>query len=193
MVDEPKTSIFRKESLERLSSPEQLDQLMQVVSAKSWIPLATIGSLMSIALVWSIVGRIPITATGSGVLVRPTDTSEELVNLTFFEPEIAKQIQPGMEMIIVPDPMGRSASSIVGQVVSVAPSSITTVDAARQAITSRSMSEPVEVIAQVPRPVDDASANSGGSFAPGTSTTARITLAERAPITFIFPFLEAGQ
>jgi len=27
------------ESLERLSSPERLDQLMQVVSPKSWLPL----------------------------------------------------------------------------------------------------------------------------------------------------------
>lgn len=66
-----KESLFRKESLERLSSPERLDQLMQVVSPKDWIPLATLGGLVAIALIWSIFGRIPITVTGRGVLIRP--------------------------------------------------------------------------------------------------------------------------
>ncbi|NET31679.1 MAG: NHLP bacteriocin system secretion protein [Cyanothece sp. SIO1E1] len=66
-----KHNLFRKESLERLSSPEQLDQLMQVIGPKSWIPLATLGSLVFIALVWSIFGRIPITVAGQGILIRP--------------------------------------------------------------------------------------------------------------------------
>ena len=64
--------IFRQESLERLSSPERLDQLMRVVNPKSWIPLATIGFLSVTALTWSIFGRIPITVEGAGVLVYPS-------------------------------------------------------------------------------------------------------------------------
>ena len=70
MVDQ-KPSLFRKESLERLSSPERLDQLMQVVSPKSWLPLASLGSLVVVALIWSIFGRIPITVEGRGVLIYP--------------------------------------------------------------------------------------------------------------------------
>ncbi|MFP5270972.1 NHLP bacteriocin system secretion protein [Coleofasciculus sp.] len=69
MVDQK--SLFRQESLERLSSPERLDQLMKVVSPKDWLPLATLGSLVGIAFIWSIVGRIPITARGQGVLIYP--------------------------------------------------------------------------------------------------------------------------
>lgn len=65
MVDQ-KHSLFRKESLERLSSPERLDQLMQVVSPKSWLPLASLGSLVVVVVVWSIYGRIPITVEGRG-------------------------------------------------------------------------------------------------------------------------------
>jgi HlyD family secretion protein len=49
-----KRTIFRKESLERLSSPERLDQLMQVVSLKSWLPLTTLGCLVGAAVIWSI-------------------------------------------------------------------------------------------------------------------------------------------
>jgi HlyD family secretion protein len=63
--------LFRQEALERLSSPERLDQLMQVVSPKAWLPLTTIGFLVVVAGVWSVVGRIPITVNGQGVLIRP--------------------------------------------------------------------------------------------------------------------------
>jgi HlyD family secretion protein len=66
-----KNSLFRKESLERLSSPERLDQLMQVVSPKSWLPLLALGSLVGVGIVWSIYGRIPITVEGRGVLIYP--------------------------------------------------------------------------------------------------------------------------
>lgn len=68
---EQNQNLFRKESLERLSSPERLDQLMQVVSPKSWLPLTALGSLVAVALVWSIYGRIPITVEGQGVLIYP--------------------------------------------------------------------------------------------------------------------------
>lgn len=65
------SKLFREKSLERLSSPERLDQLMQVINPKAWIPLTTMGSLVAVATVWSIFGRIPLTVTGQGVLVQP--------------------------------------------------------------------------------------------------------------------------
>lgn len=68
-----KRSIFRKESLERLSSPERLDQLMHVVSPKSWLPLVALGSVMGVVVIWSIYGRIPITVEGQGVLIYPSN------------------------------------------------------------------------------------------------------------------------
>lgn len=67
-----KRSLFRKESLERLSSPERLDQLMQVVSPRSWLPLVALGFLVGFAVIWSIYGRIPITIEGRGVLIYPS-------------------------------------------------------------------------------------------------------------------------
>ena len=66
-------STFRKESLDRLSSPERLDQLMQVVSPRSWLPLAALGSVVGVAVIWSIYGRIPITIEGRGVLIYPSN------------------------------------------------------------------------------------------------------------------------
>ena len=69
---EQNTELFRQKSLERLSSPEQLDQLMKIVHSKSWIPLATLGFIGIMALVWGIFGRIPITVEGAGVLIHPS-------------------------------------------------------------------------------------------------------------------------
>ena len=63
--------LFRQESLERLSSPERLDQLMYVADAKSWIPLSALGGLALVALVWSIFGKIPVTVSGQGIIVFP--------------------------------------------------------------------------------------------------------------------------
>ncbi len=63
--------MFRKEALERLSSPEQLDQLLKVVNPRAWIPLATAGSLVFVAGVWSVFGRLPLKVNGEGVLIYP--------------------------------------------------------------------------------------------------------------------------
>ncbi|GAA6621850.1 NHLP bacteriocin system secretion protein [Scytonema sp. NUACC26] len=68
----PQNNLFRKQALEHSSSPERLDQLMQVVSPKKWLPLAALGTLVAVGLTWSVVGRIPITVTGQGVLVYPS-------------------------------------------------------------------------------------------------------------------------
>lgn len=68
-----KHNLFREKSLERLSSPERLDQLMEVVSPKSWLPLFSLTSLIAAAGIWSIYGRIPITIEGRGVLVYPSN------------------------------------------------------------------------------------------------------------------------
>jgi HlyD family secretion protein len=67
-----KNNLFRKEALDRLSSPERLDQLMQIAQPKKWIPLAAMGSLIAVGVTWSIFGRIPITVAGQGVLVFPS-------------------------------------------------------------------------------------------------------------------------
>jgi HlyD family secretion protein len=62
--------IFRKVALERLSSPEQLDQLLQVTGPRGWIALGALGLLLVTALGWGVLGSIPTTANGEGILLR---------------------------------------------------------------------------------------------------------------------------
>jgi HlyD family secretion protein len=63
--------LFREEALERLSSPERLDRLMNVVDGRAWLPLAALGSLVGVGLLWSVFGRLSLTVSGQGVLIYP--------------------------------------------------------------------------------------------------------------------------
>ncbi len=65
-------NLFRKKALDRASSPEQLDQVIQLVRPQHWLPLAVFGSLLAAGITWSIVGRIPVTVAGQGVLIYPS-------------------------------------------------------------------------------------------------------------------------
>jgi HlyD family secretion protein len=70
------SSPFRKKSLERLSSPERLDQLLQVIDRKSWMPLLATSILIVIILAWSIFGKVPVNVHGRGILIRPHEVAE---------------------------------------------------------------------------------------------------------------------
>lgn len=62
---------FRKKSLEKLSSPEELDTLLTITSPGSWAALITIGFCLAAATAWGIWGRVPSTLSGSGILLNP--------------------------------------------------------------------------------------------------------------------------
>ena len=62
--------LFRKSAVEKLSSPEQLDVMMQVTSPKGWIALAGVSILLVFVTIWSVVGQIGIKVDGDGILIR---------------------------------------------------------------------------------------------------------------------------
>lgn len=72
--------IFRKVALERLSSPEQLDQLLQVTSPKGWLALGALGVILFASLGWGIWGTIPTQSTGEGILLRQGGVSDVVTN-----------------------------------------------------------------------------------------------------------------
>lgn len=61
--------IYRKSSLEKLSSPEQLDRMIVITSPTFWIAVAGAVLITVVALIWSIVGRLPEKITGNGIYV----------------------------------------------------------------------------------------------------------------------------
>lgn len=68
------TEIYRKSALQALSSLEQLDQLIKVTRPRSWIALAAMASVLLVAIVWSVMGSLPTSVTGQGVLIRAGGT-----------------------------------------------------------------------------------------------------------------------
>ena len=62
--------IFRKESLDNISSPEQLDSLMKVTTPVGWLALVAAGLIIATLVLWGFWGSIPTTVTGSGLLIK---------------------------------------------------------------------------------------------------------------------------
>lgn len=80
--------LFRPEALQRLSSPEQLDRLVQVTNPVGWLALLTTGVMLLAVVAWGFLGNLPLTVQGPGVLLRqgglssvPVMVSGQLVDL----------------------------------------------------------------------------------------------------------------
>jgi HlyD family secretion protein len=61
-------NLFRKKALEKLSSPEQLDQMMCYVAPKQWVFLLACLVLLLSLLLWGIFGFVPTKISGIGIL-----------------------------------------------------------------------------------------------------------------------------
>ena len=59
--------IFRKSSLDKLSSPEQLDKAITIISPSFWIAAIGGGLIIAVALIWSIFGRLPVNVNANGI------------------------------------------------------------------------------------------------------------------------------
>ena len=206
MANEQESSLFRQEALEQISSPEQLDQLIQVVTLKDWLPLASIGFLVALALIWSFVGRIPVFVEAKGLLVRSADAqppnAQSLVSVSYFPIASGKQIQPGDRILIIPETASVDEfGGMDATVTEVSPNPVTQATALERANGNQELAElvytpaSIEVIAKLtPDPATATGYHWAMSTGPDqtlsgeTPTHARVTLSERAPISFIFPF-----
>jgi HlyD family secretion protein len=62
--------LFRKVALERMSSPEQLDQLLRVTTPRAWFALIGLIALVSVTILWGFLGQVTSKVGGQGVLIR---------------------------------------------------------------------------------------------------------------------------
>jgi HlyD family secretion protein len=63
--------LFREAALTYLAAPDQIDTLMRVIAPRQWLALLGLGAIIGLALLWCVFGRIAMTVTGRGVLIRP--------------------------------------------------------------------------------------------------------------------------
>lgn len=69
--------MFRKEAMDQLASPDELDQLMHVTDRRGWLALVALSMLVVAVVVWGFAGSIPVEVRGGdGVLIRPGSMRE---------------------------------------------------------------------------------------------------------------------
>ncbi len=61
--------LFRKKALDKLTSPEQLDQTITIISPTGWIALLALGLIILVAFFWGIYGTIYYRTVGRGIMV----------------------------------------------------------------------------------------------------------------------------
>ncbi len=59
-MDEGKNTLFRKTSLDKISTPEKIDEYIKVANPGMWIIMLAIISLLLGICVWGVFGRIEI-------------------------------------------------------------------------------------------------------------------------------------
>lgn len=103
--------VFRKAALDRASSPEQLDLLMQVTSPLGWLALLAMAFLIGLAILWSVVGRVPELVDAPGVLMRGerlTDVQSPMAGvLERLDARPGDVIEPGVIGVIKQELAGR--------------------------------------------------------------------------------------
>ena len=61
--------IYRKAALEKISSPDQLDKAVTIVSPSFWLAMLATVAVMSILLAWSIFGKLPVNVSSNGIFM----------------------------------------------------------------------------------------------------------------------------
>ncbi len=84
-------SIFRKSSLDRVSSPEQLNDYIKVARPSVWLILGTVIALLIGVCVWGVFGTLTSTMDAVAVVKDGTATC-------YVTTEEAKNLTPGMEV-----------------------------------------------------------------------------------------------
>lgn len=94
-------SIFRKSSLERISSPEQLNDYVKITNPGIWLVLLGLFSLLLAVGVWAYSGTIPETVQLSGVVF--SDKAEAETVYFYMPMSVSKRLSEGMTVQVSPD------------------------------------------------------------------------------------------
>ena len=109
------SEIYRKSSLERLSSPEQLDKMIKVTSPLSWLTLLGAVVIIVAVIIWSVFGRLPQKVDISGVFI----SSNRIVTLNApirgviknMYAAVGDSVKSGDTIVSIADSNGSSGSS----------------------------------------------------------------------------------
>ena len=101
------SDLYRKSALEKLSSPDQLDRLIVVISPSFWLAMLGAAFIILVALVWAIVGRLPVTVNSNGIYISDegmrTVYSDTAGVIATIEVEVGDTVTAGQVVATVTD------------------------------------------------------------------------------------------
>lgn len=127
-------TIYRKAALERLSSPEQLDQTIPITNPRGWLVLGAMIALLLAAFFWGIFGTITTQVPSRAILINSGGIQNVVATLpgqiTRMDPEImmgnaesAPIVQAGQVVAWISDPatseVHEVASTYTGRVLEI--------------------------------------------------------------------------
>jgi HlyD family secretion protein len=65
-----KDNLFRKDAIDKLQSPDRLNEMVRIISPNNWIAVLSIAVLFVFIVIWSVLGRLPINVQGNGILLK---------------------------------------------------------------------------------------------------------------------------
>lgn len=74
--------IYRKSSLEKVSSPDQLDKMVKVTTTHSWLILLSVGLCVAAVFLWSFFGKLSDEVNVSGIYMQDTEIVKVYSNNT---------------------------------------------------------------------------------------------------------------
>ncbi|OPL07853.1 MAG: hypothetical protein AVO33_03000 [delta proteobacterium ML8_F1] len=94
-------SIFRKSSLEKISSPEQLNEYVKVTSGGIWLLLIALFALIISVGTWAFIGTIPETVEVKGIAYE--GISKEQMVYAYVPMEVVRRMREGMTVQLSPE------------------------------------------------------------------------------------------
>lgn len=191
--------IFRKTNLERISSPEKLNDYIKVINPSVAIMLAALGLLLLGGLVWGFLGNIPLTVSASGAFYASEGGGSCDRLAVVVSAEDAGSLQEGMEVQVSPSTASRDTYGFIrGEITQIEPYPVTEDELAKllgsDKLPSLIMPETAGILVIVALQGDPESASglewssakgSSVNVRPGTTATALMVLKNQRPIDLI--------
>lgn len=109
--------LFRKKALEKLQSPDSLNELMTATSSKDWLVLVALVVLLVGAALSAFVSVVETTVAGNGMLVASAQHPDRLEAVVYLDPADAARLTPGLLVRVSPVTVRKEEyGMIVGQV-----------------------------------------------------------------------------
>jgi HlyD family secretion protein len=64
-MEDPRQFVFRKTAIERLTSPDEMTEMLSITRPVDWLILCALALIVAAAIVWGTIAGLPVAVTGS--------------------------------------------------------------------------------------------------------------------------------